>query len=53
MGGRERRVETRGGKGKEGHGREPWEEMAGEAKNNLTHPLSQIPGYATVATSVL
>jgi len=35
----ERKGKGREGKGREGKGR--------EGKNNLTHPLSQIPGYAT------
>ena len=48
MRGRERRGEEgkeekgSGGKGEEGRGR--------EAKNDLTHPLSQIPGYANAHT---
>ena len=37
--------------------RQPWN-IGGEGKgvegeNDLTHPLSQIPGYATVITSVV
>ena len=33
-----------------GHGKGDWrtgERRGGEGKNDLTHPLSQIPGYAT------
>ena len=37
--------EGRGGEGR-GDGRE--DRGGGEGKNDLTHPLSQIPGYATV-----
>jgi len=47
MKGRERKVGRR--RGWEGRGREGsgGEGRAGEGKNDLTHPLSQIPGYAT------
>jgi len=40
-----REGESSGGKGKAGEGREE------EGKNDLTHPLSQIAGYATVCHS--
>jgi len=34
-------------KGKEGEGEGRGKGKGGEGENNLTHPLSQIPGYAT------
>jgi len=36
--------EGKGGDGREGQGMGRWE---GRGKNDLTHPLSQIPGYTT------
>jgi len=49
--GGERRVgrRVRGGKGRGGQwkGRKGRGRREGEGKNDLTHPLSQIPGYAT------
>jgi len=58
MRGRERRGEEgkeekgRGGKGREGqwNGEEEGQGRRG-GKNDLTHPLSQIPGYATVVAT--
>ena len=49
MGKEEEGREGRGGKGGEEEGRrgEDKEGREGEGKNDLTHPLSQIPGYAT------
>jgi len=53
MMGRERRGE-RGDEGREKRGEEGREGECrggegGERKNDLTHPLSQIPGYATAS----
>jgi len=41
-------------KGKEGKGKRggKGERKGGEAENDLTHPLSQIPGYATGSSRV-
>jgi len=39
--------EGRGGEGGEEGREENWERREREGKNDLTHPLSQIPGYAT------
>jgi len=45
-GGERRAVEGRQEKRRRGEGR------TGEGKNDLTHPLSQIPGYATAGSAV-
>jgi len=44
---RERRKSGGEGSGGEGRGREGRDGREREGKNDLTHPLSQIPGYVT------
>jgi len=51
--GEERRGREGKGKGRQkgGEGGRGREGKEGEGENDLTHPLSQIPGYATAATT--